>query len=800
MPDPPLEPRDDRPLADHDRQRLEDSDQVGSHSDQAAADADQAASESDQAAADRDQAASDLDLSEGGDRRVHDASEESRDHSTVERRRGGYQRAAGASVRDLAAEARDRAAEARDRAADERDREVDEHDERAPEGSAADRRRAASARRLAAVDRKQAAEDREHAALYRIEAQDERAALRHQVAVSETDVLTGARARAPGLRDLEVEINRARRTTGRLTVAYVDLIGLKAVNDAQGHSAGDALLEAAVQVMRSHLRSYDVIMRIGGDEFVCVMSGATVEDSRQRLVQIQAEAAASGFGLRFGIAQLESEDAPSDLIERADSHLLGSGGPATAGPVSVQPRPVPDVDCARILVTDDRPELAAVVSSALAERYSCDFAGGLEEAAEILANNPFELLLCDLHSGGDAALSLARTTIEANLDTAVILLAEDDDPGHASKAFGLGVFGYVVRPLPGQLLIATMNALRRRDLEIAHRRLSRDREDRRQAIIDMIPIAIFAKDRSGHYLLANAKAEELAGMERGELLGKTDEAFLSPGRAASYMTSDDQILTGVSAIEREDTIEYEGDPRTFRTTRFPLYDDDGAIVAIGGVAVDVSAEREAIRLRDRSIEELEVSRRETVERLARAIDRHDASTGQHVNRLAALTAFLGTKLGLDPDSVDLLRNAAPMHDVGKIGTPDEILRKPEPLSAAERSVMEEHTLTGHQILVDSKSGLLRLAATIALTHHERYDGSGYPNGLVGEAIPLEGRITAVADVFDALLSDRAYRPALPVSEAVSLLAEGRGTQFDPEILDLLLGHLDQALALRESAP
>ncbi len=791
MPDPPPDPGDDRSLAPDD-QALGASDQAGSHSDQAAAD-------TDQAAADRDQAASDRDLADGGDRRVHDASAESRDHSTLQRRRGGFERARGAAARDSVAEARDRTAEARDQAAAERDREMEEDDaESAPEGSAADRRRAANARRRAALDRERAAEDREHAARSRIEAQEERAALLHQVVVSETDPLTGARARAPGLRDLEIEINRARRATGRLAVAYVDLIGLKAVNDAQGHSAGDALLVEAVRVMRSHLRSYDVIVRIGGDEFVCVMSGATVEDSRHRLAQIQAEAAASGLGIKFGIAALRPGDAASDLIERADSRLLSFGAPPVIRPAALHPRPAPDVDRARILVTDDRPEMAALVSSALAERYSCDFAGSLEEAGEILADNVFDLVLCDLHSGGDAALSFARRTIEEGLDTAVILLAEDDDPGQAANAFELGAFGYVVRPLPGQLLITTMNALRRRDLEIAHRRLGQSRENRRQAIIDMVPIAIFAKDRSGHYVLANAKAEEMARTGRGELLGKTDDAFLSARHAESYLASDERILAGAAIVEREDTIEYDGNPRTFKTTRFPLFDEAGAIVAVGGVAADVSVEREAIRLRDRSIEELEVSRQETVERLARAIDRHDASTGQHVNRLAALTAFLGTKLGLDPGRVALLRDAAPMHDVGKIGTPDEILRKPGPLSAEERSVMEEHTLCGHEILADSKSELLRLAATIALTHHECYDGSGYPNGLAGEAIPIEGRITAVADVFDALLSDRAYRPALPISEAVSLLAQGRGTQFDPAVLDLLLDHLDEALVLRQA--
>jgi putative two-component system response regulator len=138
-----------------------------------------------------------------------------------------------------------------------------------------------------------------------------------------------------------------------------------------------------------------------------------------------------------------------------------------------------------------------------------------------------------------------------------------------------------------------------------------------------------------------------------------------------------------------------------------------------------------------------------------------------------------------------------MHDVGKIATPSEILRKPGPLTSAEREEMKRHTTIGHEILADSESELLRLAASIALTHHEYYDGSGYPRGLVGEEIPLEGRITAIADVFDALLSDRHYRPALTVEETVEVIKEGRGGQFDPRIADILLEHLDEALLLRE---
>jgi two-component system, response regulator RpfG len=244
--------------------------------------------------------------------------------------------------------------------------------------------------------------------------------------------------------------------------------------------------------------------------------------------------------------------------------------------------------------------------------------------------------------------------------------------------------------------------------------------------------------------------------------------------------------------------------RTFKTVKFPFVDEQGEVTAVCGISIDITAQKDAVRLRDelsaaqqQAIDELRLSRQEMVERLAKAIEFHDSSTGQHVNRMAAIASFLGGHLQLDADHVELLRAAAPMHDVGKIGTPDEILRKPGPLTGEERKEMERHTTIGHEILANSESELLRMAATIAFTHHEHYDGSGYPQGLVGEEIPLDGRITAVADVFDALLSDRCYRPALPVEGAVAAIREGRGTHFDPHIVDVFLDHLEEALPLRD---
>jgi putative two-component system response regulator len=173
----------------------------------------------------------------------------------------------------------------------------------------------------------------------------------------------------------------------------------------------------------------------------------------------------------------------------------------------------------------------------------------------------------------------------------------------------------------------------------------------------------------------------------------------------------------------------------------------------------------------------------TLSRLSRAVEYHDGATGAHLDRVGSYSADIAIALGLPEAQVELLRLAAPLHDMGKIAVGDRILRKTGMLTDHERHVMEQHTEIGHDLLGDSGSELLELAATVAWTHHERWDGSGYPRGLNGEEIPLVGRIVAVADVFDALSSDRPYRPRLSLDEAQAWIVEGSGRAFDPEIVD-----------------
>jgi putative two-component system response regulator len=184
---------------------------------------------------------------------------------------------------------------------------------------------------------------------------------------------------------------------------------------------------------------------------------------------------------------------------------------------------------------------------------------------------------------------------------------------------------------------------------------------------------------------------------------------------------------------------------------------------------------------------LEDAQMEVLERLAAAGELRDDDTGEHTQRVGEIAAHLARRLGLPERRIALIRQAAALHDVGKIGIPDAILRKPGRLTPSESEAMRAHTLLGARILRGGRSAAVRLAEQIARSHHERWDGSGYPEGLAGAQIPLEARIVSVADVLDALSHARPYRDAWPPEQVAALIRDGRGTHFDPAVVDALLG-------------
>lgn len=247
-----------------------------------------------------------------------------------------------------------------------------------------------------------------------------------------------------------------------------------------------------------------------------------------------------------------------------------------------------------------------------------------------------------------------------------------------------------------------------------------------------------------------------------------------------------EVLINVSNALRRRNLEMEN--RAHRTKLQTL------------VRVRTDELREAVGRVQRAENELRSSREETIERLSIAAEFRDNETIRHIKRISGYCEILARAVGYDPEQCEMIRIASQLHDVGKIGIPDHILLKQGPLSEQERETMKQHTEIGYRILAGSSSEVLTIAASIALTHHERFDGGGYPRRLSGESIPVEGRIMAVADVFDGLTSRRSYKDPVPMHEALTLIQAEADAQLDGDLVDVFLSSMDYIQPIREQHP
>jgi len=240
--------------------------------------------------------------------------------------------------------------------------------------------------------------------------------------------------------------------------------------------------------------------------------------------------------------------------------------------------------------------------------------------------------------------------------------------------------------------------------------------------------------------------------------------------------------------------------------------DRAELQATVGSQVQVKAYHDFMKQHQKELE-MEVARRtkqirkafekirngslDTIMRLARAAEYKDEDTGAHIVRMSSYSSAIARKMGLGDSVAQWILHAAPMHDIGKIGIPDRILLKPGKLDADEWEIMKQHTVMGARILQGAEAGYLRLAEIIAMTHHEKWDGTGYPHGLQGRKIPLVGRIVAIADVFDALISKRPYKEPFSLDKSIEIIKQGRGNHFDPDVVDAFLGILDEIVSIME---
>jgi response regulator RpfG family c-di-GMP phosphodiesterase len=229
-------------------------------------------------------------------------------------------------------------------------------------------------------------------------------------------------------------------------------------------------------------------------------------------------------------------------------------------------------------------------------------------------------------------------------------------------------------------------------------------------------------------------------------------------------------------------------------SQYPLNEIDKELIRVFSTNVAVAFDN--IYLNQAIVE----AQREVIFTLGEVIETRSKETGNHVKRIATYSHLLALKAGLSEQDAKLLRLASPMHDIGKIGIPDSILNKPGKLTAEEFDILKTHPIIGYNILKGSKQRILKTAATIALQHHEHWDGSGYPHGLSGEQIHIFARITKLVDVFDILCHSRIYEEAWDIDRVLAFIKEGRGTQFDPALVDLFLENVEELLTIKDEYP
>jgi PAS domain S-box-containing protein len=340
------------------------------------------------------------------------------------------------------------------------------------------------------------------------------------------------------------------------------------------------------------------------------------------------------------------------------------------------------------------------------------------------------------------------------------------------------------------LALAILSLTRRLNRLELERRRAAGKAVRLAALVDAANEAIVSADPDGIITTWNRAAEKFFGYREQEIIHQPISVLSPPDAVAEQRRLIVAAARG-DAITECDTqrLHRDGSRLEVSVTVSPII-HDGSLSGFCAVYRDIS---ERLRARDalentigERTRELRRSRAETLQKLALAAEYRDDDTFQHTERVGASAAELATKLGLPASLVRVIRQAAPLHDVGKLGIPDRILLKPGPLTHEEFEAIKQHTVLGAGLLAGSGSAILQLGEQIALTHHERWDGSGYPAGLAAEAIPIAGRIVAVVDSFDAMAYDRPYRAASSVEEALSEIDRCSGTQFDPHVVKAFL--------------
>ena len=451
----------------------------------------------------------------------------------------------------------------------------------------------------------------------------------------------------------------------------------------------------------------------------------------------------------------------------------------------------------QVMVVDDEPRMTRSIALLLeGQGFEFKEAHSASQALEIIRNTDFDLLMFDISLPDMDGFNLMSRVSHLQPDTPVIIFTGSSSIDTAIKALQMGAYGYLRKPIePEELKRTVSNAIDKKRLHDQNKVMTgklKQSEQLFRRLIQNSPDFIYTLDRKGCFKFVNATATQLLGFEKEELLGRPYRSIMANG---AHNPDDDFFLSNrVSELVRKD-----GTICFVETTVSLLKDASGRVIGCQGIDRNISRRKKLeIALLD-SLSMLEESKNSTIMGLAKLAEYRDQNTGLHLERISEYVRIITRALVDQPrfnsyiteTYVEDISKSSILHDIGKVGIPDLILLKPGKLNEQEYGIMKRHSKIGGDALAAIEGRLkgqsfLTLGKEIAYHHHERWDGNGYPYGLKGEDIPLSARLVALADVYDALTTERSYKTAFSHQETLGIIRAARETQFDPLIVDLFL--------------
>ena len=458
-----------------------------------------------------------------------------------------------------------------------------------------------------------------------------------------------------------------------------------------------------------------------------------------------------------------------------------------------------------ILSIDDSKYMRGLVSKILHIRnYNAITAEDAKEGFELLSKEQVNVIVLDMElpdrHGTDVLRELkSRHEYE---DIPVIILSGNSNQEIVRECLKIGSFDFIRKPFNIEEFVLKVDMavrLNKNDLALKKAKNSVEHQlDETNLLTKEYQDAInktniLAHTDTNHIITSvNEKFCELIGLDESEVIGKTHLALFN-----NTLSMQKKYDTIIETIENSEVWsgkivhkKSSGELLYTETTVMPIYDTNNKIIEYLWMSSDIT-DIMSIRY------EIEDAQKELIYKMGEIAESRSQETGYHVKRVAECSKKLALLAGMDEDAAETLYYASPMHDIGKVAIPDNILNKPGKLDSDEWKIMQTHAEIGYDIFKDSKRPILQAASIVAYTHHEKFDGSGYPRALQGEDIPIYGRITAIIDVFDALASDRVYKKAWDIEDVRQFFVANRGSHFDPNLTDLFLENFDTFVTIRD---